>query len=278
MIEQFDPTDDVSLERALALLGEDIMFPETPDFAATLWSGTRVNQRPRWFRTDPVGAWRLAALAAIVLGVLVLSIPGARSTVAGWLELAGIDIEIGGDGGGGDDVPTSLGGELFLGRRVSLAEAKASVSFEVLVPAGISLEEGPEIYLDHRDGTAVISLIYPASEALPSIGETGAGLLLMLFDPAGDTDLYIKQTVADTSAEFLTVNGSWGAWIEDGSLAIPPAADRPGSERPSGHVLIWEADGITIRMETNLPRDEALAIAERMAPIDVPAPSTPADR
>jgi len=266
MTERLDLREDGSLELALALLGEDVVFPETPDLAAAF--RTQVQEIPRP-RPIPVWRWQFASLAAILVVALVFSIPGARSTVAGWLDLGGIRIEIGGDEGGPDDAPSSLGGELFLGRQVSLEEAQSHVSFEVLVPYRPSLVEEPEIYRDHRDGTAVISVLYPASETLPSIGDTGVGLLLMQFDPVGDSEAYVKRATGDDSSpEFVMVNGSWGAWIEDGSLAIPPASNRAGAERPSGHVLIWEQGGTTIRMETNLRLDEALAIAASLTPID----------
>lgn len=277
MIERSGPWDDEPLEQALALLREDVMFPETPDLAAAFRNDVPETQmpgpRPAWST-----GWRLAALAAIFVGVAVLSIPGARSTVAGWLELAGVDIEIGNDRGGSDDAPTSLGGELFLGRRVSLAEAQSAVSFEVLIPSSLSVGNEPDVYLDHRDGSPVISLLYPASETLPEIGDTGAGLLLTQFDPAGDTDAYIKRTAMDAAPEFLIVNGSWGAWIEDGSLTIPGDTARADVDRPSAHVLIWGVGGVTIRMETNLPRDEALGIARTLAPVTPPASSPPGGR
>ena len=278
MTERFNPGDDGPLERALANFGADMVFPETPDLVATLWTGLQpTHARQPWWRIA-VMRRQFAAIAAVCIGVLVLSIPGTRSTVAGWLEVAGVHIEIGGDRGGGDDEPTSLSGESFLGRRVSLAEAAASVSFEVLIPAALAGVGEPEIYLDHRDGSPVISLLYAAGEAFPEIGDTGAGLLLTTFDPAGDTETYIKRTAADTSAEFLLVNGSWGAWIEDGSLSIPPEPNRPGVERPSAHVLIWDANGITIRMETAMTRDESLMLAKSMTPVHSPAPASPIER
>lgn len=272
MTERLNFRDDGSLEQALGHLSDDVLFPKTPDLAAAF--RTQVQAIPR-SRSIVARRWTLAAVAAALVVALGLSIPGARSTVAGWLQFAGIEIEFGGDRGGPDDAPVSIGGELFLGRRVTLAEALSSVSFEVVAPTSPALGQVAEIYLDHRDGTPVISMLYPASEEFPEIGPSGAGLLLMQFDPAGDTTLYIKNLPVNSSAEFLTVNGSAGAWIEDGSLAIPPATDRVGAERPSAHVLIWERDGITVRMETNLSREEALAIAETLAPISSPATAAP---
>lgn len=266
MTERIEIRDDGSLERALALLGEDVVFPETPDLASAFRTHGQEIPRPR---PMPVRSWQIAALAAILIVALISSFPEARATVAGWLDFGGIRIEIGGDEGGPDDAPVSLGGELFLGRQVSLADATSGISFELLAPSASSLAEEPEIYLDHRDGTPVISMLYPASETLPEIGDTGVGLLLMQFDPVGDSEAYVKRATGDDSSpEFVMVNGSWGAWIEDGSLAIPPASNRAGAERPSGHVLIWEQGGTTIRMETNLRLDEALAIAASLTPID----------
>ena len=36
--------------------------------------------------------------------------------------------------------------------------------------------------------------------------------------------------------------------------------------RVEGNVLIWEEDGVTFRLETSLPLDEALAVAGSLVP------------
>jgi len=265
--------DHDALERALGRLGEDVVFPETPDFITPLWRDTPATPSPRRVMA---GSWplaALAALAAVVIAALVVSIPGTRSTVAGWLEIAGIRIET------GDDpqtaVPVSLGGNLFLGRPVSLAEAQSTVSFDVLAPASPAVGEA-EIYLDHRDGAPVVSLVYPASEMLPPIGETGAGLLLTQFEAGDEAGMYIKRVAGSLALEVVTVNGALAAWVVDGTLALPGGTARADLERPSAHVLIWEANGITVRMETMLTLDEALLVAEDIAP--AAAPATAPDR
>lgn len=278
MTERPEFRECAALERALGLLEEDVLFPQAPDLAGAFRLHLEQGARSRIIPLRHVRAWKrwqLAALAAILVVALAISIPGARSTLAGWLEFAGIRIEIGGDDGPPEQTPTSIGGNLFLGRQVSLAEARRSSPLEVLIPSSPLVATQPTVYIDHRDGTPIVSVVYPAGATLPEIGDTGVGLLLMRFDPAGDTELYTKRSTGTRSPVLATVNGSFAAWIEDGSIAVPPASNRAGSERPSAHVLIWERDGITFRMESNLSLDDATAIAESLEPITPPVTAGP---
>lgn len=57
-------------------------------------------------------------------------------------------------------------------------------------------------------------------------------------------------------------------WIQGGVLMIDAGDPFWTYQRRSGNVLVWEQGDITFRMESNLPLDDAIAIAESLEPIE----------
>ena len=65
----------------------------------------------------------------------------------------------------------------------------------------------------------------------------------------------------------VTVNGQQGVWVEGPQeLIYVPPGDEPRVEEPrlSGNSLIWEQDGVAVRIETTRGLAEALKVAESM--------------
>jgi hypothetical protein len=65
----------------------------------------------------------------------------------------------------------------------------------------------------------------------------------------------------------VTVNGQQGVWVEGPQeLIYVPGAGEPQVEEPrlSGNSLIWEQDGVAVRIETTQGLAEALKVAESM--------------
>lgn len=164
---------------------------------------------------------------------------------------------------------TSIGGSLLLGEATTLQEAEATAGFDLVVPAAGLDGVAPEVYRNSFQGSPVVSLLYPAWNRLPAIGETGVGLLLMQIDASGNTSMFItKRAVAETPPRPVTVDGGDGMWIQGGVLMIDAGDPFWTYQRRSGNVLVWEQDGITYRMESNLPLDDAIAIAESLEPVE----------
>jgi hypothetical protein len=199
--------------------------------------------------------------------------PEARNAIADRLGLKGVLIRW------VDEVPTPepsrVGAPLLLGRPVSLEDAQAAVDFPVLVPAaGFSTPQ--EIYLLDQDQGPMVSFVYPAAPGLPATDETGVGALLTQFKGEADRDLIEKglrnDGAQETHLEAVSVGGEPGYWISGAPhtffLVCYDAGEcRQERYRLAGNVLIWEQDGVTLRLESVLPRDDALAIAE-----SIPAP------
>ena len=78
----------------------------------------------------------------------------------------------------------------------------------------------------------------------------------------------------DESAITAThVRGDLAFWIDGAAHTFMylDADGQPQSEeyRLAGNVLLWEANGVTYRLESELTRETAIAIAESLLPVAV---------
>ncbi len=265
------PVDD--LERDLAALAGRTAWPPTPD----LTDGTirRIaGPRPRRTRFPvPFRTRRLALTAAAITLLLLTSLalfPSAREALAGFLGVPGIHVEI-----GEETVPPSasaLGPDLLLGEPVSLAEAATRVAFVIQVPNQVGLGPPDEVYVRAVAAGPMVSLLWQAQPELPEAAETGVGALLMEFQGNEASGSLIKRVAIGGEPEPVQIHEAHGFWISGASILViapDPSVGFIASEgRPSANVLIWQRDGITFRLETALPRDRALRLAESIGPPD----------
>lgn len=255
--------DDLELE--LSHLAGDVTFPPTPEFS---FPATSPDAGGRVHKLGSMASWKAGLAAAVLLLVTTLAVPDTRQALADWTGFPGIRIDI---GDRADDPPPtvmSIGGSLLLGEAATLEGAASAVEFELVAP-GASLEGiEPEVYLNTLQGVPVVSFLYPASNRLPGIGDTGVGLLLMQIDAAGNTSMFMtKRAIAESPPQPVTVDGGAGMWIRGGVLMIDAGDPFWTYQRRSGNVLVWERGGITCRMESNLPLLDTLAIAESLVPM-----------
>ncbi len=263
------------LERSLrTLAARDDLFPGTPDIAAEIAAQIGPPRR----RIDRLAvhrpSLRMVAIVALLLLVALaaaLSIPRSRSAIADFFGIEGIRIER--DAGHGSNLPepTSIGGSLLLGERVTLDDALGATPFDIMLPAADAAGPPAEVWLNRRDGATVAGLIWLASDDLPEIGDTGVGMLLLEIESDDDDAIIIKKTVGGGVFDAAMV-GEWpGYWIEQGVLTVAPVDGlmldvlEPESRR-SGNVLIWSDGAVTYRLETALPKADAVRIAESLAP------------
>jgi hypothetical protein len=64
--------------------------------------------------------------------------------------------------------------------------------------------------------------------------------------------------------QFTTVHGREAAWTEGPYVVRVRNGDYDFRRLIEGHVLIWEEEGVTYRLETDLPLFEAVKIAESL--------------
>jgi hypothetical protein len=213
--------------------------------------------------------WLIAVLLLIALVSGLVLFPETRNAIADRLGLQGVLIRW------VDEVPTPEpfqgAASLRLGRPVTLAEAQAAVDFPVRVPTAAGFDAPGEIYLVDQEEGAMVSFVYPAAPGLPASDETGVGALLIQFRGEADRGLIEKGLPDDgaqgTHLEAVSVSGDPGFWISGAPhgffLVCYDAGEcRQERYRLAGNVLLWEQDGVTLRLESALSLQDALAIAE----------------
>jgi hypothetical protein len=216
------------LDVALRELGRHVEFPPTPDIASAIRGHF---ERPR--------SWRRPAIALAVLVVAigaVLAVPPARTAVLDWLGLRGVSIVR------VDELPpTQASGPLDLGRRITLHEAP----LWTLVPD----DEPDSVFV--KDGT--VSLLWGTPDRVR----------LLLTEFRGEA--FIEKLIEpDVQVEPVSVNGRAGAWLEQPHVVMfkdPSGRVRDNSGRLAGKTLLWEHGEVTLRLEGDLSKEEALRIA-----------------
>jgi hypothetical protein len=268
------------LEQALADLGRLIEFPRTPDFASAIRSRLEAESTTEGENVRFLTPWRAVAIAAAVvilfLAAALAGLPDFRHAVADRLGVRGIKIVF------EDETPTPettpVGSTLTFGERTTLDEAQAAVPFTLSIPNLPDIGEPNEVYVrelgaEAGGGQPMVSFIYYPSEALPETRETGAGALLiqlqaedeaaLLGKGIGEGGNLIRVEIGDDEGWFITGPTSFFLYQD------PSRSDccGPDQRRPSGNVLIWEDDGVTYRLESNLNAPDSVAFAESLEPV-----------
>lgn len=278
MTERLGLTTMPQLESALIDLSMAIQLPPTPDLASAV--GARLRERPLAFPTRrPVWpnlrrSLRRSVLLAAVISILVV---GAALGFRLGLDLLSIDF-----GPAPPVLPsasasataatatdaTSPGAGLGLGTVESIEDARARVTFPVLVPSVLDLPDA--VYVGGPGLRGQLAFVYRERDGLPaSTLLDGAGLLVTQNPGMADERLGGKLLGAGlTTVEAVVVDGAPGYWISgephmfwylavDGSFI-------EDSRRLVGDTLVWERDGVLYRIEGAVSKTRALEIAESM--------------
>jgi hypothetical protein len=286
---------ELELERALADLAAHLEQPQAPPpFAGAVMARiaegpaadarrARVPGVPGLPRVPglrlPRRGWRRVAVAALALLVLaagiVVATPGAREAVARRLGILGIEIHQGGPAPTvtaptvtaptGTTAGRGATGTLGLGRRVSLEQARAGVSFRLLVPSQPGFERPDAVYLSDEVPGGRVDLVYLPRPGLPASPFTNAGLLITEFQA---TPLVGKFVKAGTRIEEVVVSGEQGYWL-GGEPHEFVYQDRNGvvrqeTARLAGSTLIWTRGPVTLRLEGQVTKQQALRLAGSM--------------
>ena len=237
------------LERDLRELGASIDYPPTPDVAEAVRRRIVEPKRRRPWRRPAF----VIALAVLAIGVgAVMAVPQARSALLEWLGLRGVEIE---------RVPTqpaapAVGADLDLGERVTLAEARRLARYRVLVPA----EEADGVYFSPLLPGGQVSFVY---------GTNGRTRLLVSEFRAGVEEQFIRKAAGPgTRVDRVRVNGGRGFWLEGAPhefVFLDPQGN-PSLEtlRLARNTLLWEQGGLTLRIEGDVTKEEALRVARGM--------------
>jgi len=229
------------LELRLVSLGAAVDYPPTPDLASAV-ERSLAPQAPRRSRARPL-ALGFAILLAVVAGVLAFS-PGARSAFLELFRLQGATVTR------FEALPEVELIDFDLGEHVTREEAERRVGFEL-----VDLGEPDAIHL--RAGR-VVSLVYGPSER--------PRLVLSQFRGAVWDGFHKKAVGTGTTIENVTVRGEPGLFVS-GDEHYVMFIDGDGlvnDERTAlaGNTLLWNRGPLLLRLEADVPREEALELAE----------------
>jgi hypothetical protein len=244
------------LERELREL--PVAWPETPDIAAAVserLAAAPAPARRRWVLARP--AWQIAVAAAAVVIAVVMAVPPTRAAVLEFLGFSSVRIER------REVEPSRFGSALALGKPVTLDQARRRAGFDVLVPDAVG--DPDAVYLGEQPRR--VDLVYRSRPGLPRADTTGAGLLVTEFEATAEP--VIEKTLdAAARAERLRVGGDPAYFIsgaQHGFAYVPAGGTDAFFEeaRLAGNTLLVDRrDGILLRIEGEIGRDEAVRIAE----------------
>jgi hypothetical protein len=237
----------------LEFLAGAVDWPPTPDLVAAV--AARVAAQPRagtpparrWTARPGLG-WALAAVLAAL--VAVAAIPPARSAV---LRLVGLTK--------GERIvrvehppPPAPEGDIDLGATVSLDTARALAGFPIRQPTALGAPTRVQFSAAAPGG--VVTLRYGPRTALTEL--------------RGGSVAYVEKTLGPgTRLERVFVNGAQGYYLAGASHFVI-VRDDAGHVRQAyrtiqgAHIVVWDAGGISYRLETRAPRREALRIARSL--------------
>jgi hypothetical protein len=230
------------LDLALRELGQQVEFPPTPDLASAVRARLRERRRIWWRRP--------LVIAVAVLGVAigaVLAVPPARTAVLDWLGINGARITR------VEKLPPAPAvGNLDLGRRITLAEARRRAPW-FLVPRAEGVGAPDLVSYSVAIPGGKITLLWGT--------QRDVHLLLTEFRGEAFVDKLVKP---GAKVELVTVDGGRGAWV--GGSHVLVYRDRYGrvrenTSRLAGKTLLWQRGEVTLRLEGDFSKEEALRIA-----------------
>jgi hypothetical protein len=242
------------VESELRAAGRELDVPPAGDVTAAVLQ--RLEGRAAGTRHAPArgtGAFRRrlgwgAALAVVAAFVAVLiATPQGRAVVSHVLRFAGVELRQ-----APGPVRSAGNGSLPGQRGMSLQKARRQVSFPILVPAALGRPDDVLV----SDHGRVVSLIYRRAP----FGQ------LRMDEFAGRLDqVYFEKIVHLASVSPVEVHGARGLWIKGPQVLIYVTRDGEtvvaSARLTTGNTLIWGTRQVALRLEGNVGKATALAIA-----------------
>jgi hypothetical protein len=233
------------LELELRQLGAAIEFPEPPDLV------TRVRGQ---LGGAPDRGWAPRRLVAVALAVLVvavaavMAVPSARTAVLEWLGIRGVSVTR------VETLPeVGLLRTRDLGERITLAEARRRAPW-IVEPRSADIGLPDQVYLS----TAV------PGDQVTFVWGTRRKVQLLMTQTPGEA-VAEKMLAPGTGVEPAEVNGKPGVWMSGDPHAIIYRDERgqfrEELSRLARNTLLWQDGQLTVRIEGDLSKDEALEIA-----------------
>jgi hypothetical protein len=252
MTERLRAMADEELGRALSSL--DVAWPAAPHLGPTVRAATAAPRPPRVVRMPRSRRSRIVLIAAATM----LLLAGAAVAAKLVIDLGAVVVRV---PEGTGELP-SFSPAPF-GRPIDLERASDLLGADLGVPAALGAPDrvwADEVTTDA--GTVVrVTVAWNPRRDLPAIPGIEDGAVLMRFE--GDEDVAFKDVYEETgTVEPARVGDVEAVWTTGSHLLQLLTADGIRYLRVDGNVLIWRDGPYTMRLETALPKAEAIRIAE----------------
>jgi hypothetical protein len=257
-----DPASTSPVDSELRELGRWLEVPPEPDVASAV--------RGRLQAVGSVGRphhrlWRAAAVLVAfvtVAAATVVASPQVRAALLDVLRVGSVEVHSG-PAPAGTASPTPSAPVVGL-HAASLTAARQSADFPVFVP-GPPFQQPDEVLVENGPRPTYVALRYRAGPGRPP-ASTG-GLAVQVDEIAGDSTRFFEKYLDGAGARRVEVGGAPGVWIDGPHELI--VVDRAGEvrvEQPrlATRTLVWQRDGVTLRLEADLTLAQALAVATGM--------------
>jgi hypothetical protein len=258
--------EERELERTLSEIGGRLEGPRRDMWPAVR---TRIAERralPWWSRLglDRRSLAPVAATLGVILVAAFLLTPNLAARAAEILGLPGAQIFR--VSTTPSPMPTTGAFVTFPGQRAaSLAEASRIAGFTVREPA--ALGQPDEIYVELAP--VKVTLVYRGRQGLPVTALPGVSALVVEFKGSLDAPVLGKAIPPGTTFEAVPLGGGTPAYWLAGQPHQFFYRDTSGNMQPetlrlAGNTLLWEAGGVTYRLEAQVSREEAVRIASTL--------------
>jgi hypothetical protein len=214
--------------------------------------------------------WLLVAAAALLIVALALAAyPPSRSAIAGWLNLHTNVITV-------QHPPTpsplpsgQLGNSLGLGNPTTLDAARRDVAWTIAVPS--TLGEPDAVYVQRPEvapSQGEVSLVYASRPGIPVSSATGVSVLVTEARGSVNQVFFQKMLGSGARIEQVIVGGAPAYWItgtHDFVFADAGGNARFETLRLASNTLVLDRGGTIVRIEGDLTKTQALAIAGALA-------------
>lgn len=257
-----DPASTSPVDSELRELGRWLEVPPEPDLASAVRARLRTaGSAGRPHRRLWQAAAVLVAFVTFAAAIVVAS-PQVRAALLDVLRVGSVEVHPG-------PAPTATLSPAQPGpatglHTTTLAAARRSAGFRVFVPAA-PLQRPDEVLVEDGPRPTYVALRYSAGPGRPP-ASTG-GLSVQVDEIAGDSTRFFEKYLSGAPARPVQVGDAPGVWIDGPHELI--VVDRAGEVRVepprlAARTLVWQRDGVTLRLEGELTLQQALAVATGM--------------
>lgn len=264
---------EMDFETRMRSIAQRMNYPRTPDIAGRVMSRIVPMTKPRFFSRR--FAWSLTLIVVLLFSLML--IPPVRAAVIEFIQIGIVRIfpqnveptaeivitatpqsVMPSTATPGDSSPLLISFLDQIAGETKLASAQDAVPYPILLPTyPEGLGEPNHVYVQDAEGAMTI-LVWTDPEQPERV------TMSLQFIPAGHWAItkFGPVTVKETE-----VDGQRAIWAMGPYPLLMRNRSVQFERLIEGHVLIWADGDMTYRLETDLPLEEAVRVAESLEPV-----------